>query len=45
VRGEVQFHGRRCPSGQICKIGMSYQLAIDDITFDSDSIFADDPKI
>jgi hypothetical protein len=45
ARGTVRIHGRKCPSGQICQVGLSYQLAADDITFDSGSIFADDPTI
>ena len=45
AKGTVHIHGRRCPSGQICQVGLSYQLAVDDITFDSGSIFVDDPTI
>jgi hypothetical protein len=43
ARGVVRIHGKRCPPGEICQTGVSFQLKADDITFDSGSIFVDDP--
>ncbi len=44
VQGALQIHGRPCPPGVGCRVGMSYQLTSDDIEFDSGTIFASDPK-
>ena len=48
VQGLLQIHGRPCPipplPGQVCQIGVSYQLQASDIEFDSGTIFASDRK-
>jgi hypothetical protein len=44
VRGLLQIHGKPCVAEQPCSVGLSYQLTADDIEFDSESIFASDPK-
>ena len=43
ARGVAHILGRPCP-GQSCQVGLAYQLTVDDIEFDSGTIFADDPK-
>jgi hypothetical protein len=43
TRGVVQIRGKRCPPGQTCQVGVAFQLDADDMTFDSGSIFVDDP--
>jgi hypothetical protein len=44
LHGFLQIHGRPCPPGQGCQVGLAYQLTADDIEFDSGTIFASDPK-
>ena len=43
ARGVVVIGGRPCPGGS-CQVGVAYRLTIDDIEFDSGTIFASDPK-
>ena len=44
VEGFMQIHGRPCPAGQRCQVGLGYQLTFGEIEFASGSIFIDDPK-
>lgn len=44
AQGVLEIRGTACVPGQSCRLGMSYRLTGDDITFDSGSIFASDPK-
>lgn len=45
ARGVVQIHGRPCASGQVCRVGVSYQLTFDNIVvpvrFHTDPRFVD----
>jgi K319L-like, PKD domain len=44
AQGVLEIRGRACPPAEGCRVTMSYRLTGDDITFDSGSIFASDPK-